>query len=297
MPHDPVFGIAAAFSLLPLLVWSWVRTGIVQPVFSGGMFQADREGNNASRPTDDQDKAGAAFWVCLGIAVPVCFGTSFTLLDNHWQAGLTPTLWVTLTACLLLLIPFVLVSRDGWRLLPLLTPCLALTALFAAALGWSPEQQAAGHDIVAPGPGMILHIAFSVLTYALLTLAAVSGLAVFLRERGLKRKKSGRLLRALPSVADAQRYQFHLLVLSEILLGLGLLTGMAVEYETRGVLLEVSHKILFSFITFCVIALLLLAHMKAGIRGRKAARYVLLAWLFLTIGFPGVKFVTDILLH
>ena len=30
--------------------------------------------------------------------------------------------------------------------------------------------------------------------------------------------------------------------------------------------------------------------------GRRAARYVLVAYLLLTLGYPGVKFVTDVLL-
>jgi ABC-type uncharacterized transport system permease subunit len=35
---------------------------------------------------------------------------------------------------------------------------------------------------------------------------------------------------------------------------------------------------------------------RTGVRGRQSARYVLLAYLLLTLGFPGVKFVTDVLI-
>jgi ABC-type uncharacterized transport system permease subunit len=42
--------------------------------------------------------------------------------------------------------------------------------------------------------------------------------------------------------------------------------------------------------------MLLILHHYSGLRGRRAARLVLLAYLLLTLAYPGVKFVTDILL-
>ena len=35
---------------------------------------------------------------------------------------------------------------------------------------------------------------------------------------------------------------------------------------------------------------------RRGVRGRRAARVVLLAYLLMTLGYPGVKFVTDVLM-
>jgi ABC-type uncharacterized transport system permease subunit len=39
-----------------------------------------------------------------------------------------------------------------------------------------------------------------------------------------------------------------------------------------------------------------LAHQRVGLRGRRAARVALFAWLLLTLAYPGVKFVTSVLL-
>ena len=47
---------------------------------------------------------------------------------------------------------------------------------------------------------------------------------------------------------------------------------------------------------FLVIAGLLIGHFRIGVRGRMAARFVLLAYLLMTLGYPGVKFVTDVLM-
>jgi len=71
---------------------------------------------------------------------------------------------------------------------------------------------------------------------------------------------------------------------------------MAVRYFATGTLLEVDHKTLFSLLTFAVIGLLLVARYRQGLRGRRAARLVLLAYLLLTLAYPGVKFATEILL-
>ena len=47
---------------------------------------------------------------------------------------------------------------------------------------------------------------------------------------------------------------------------------------------------------FVLIAGLLFAHYRTGLRGRRAARLVLIAYLLVTLGYPGVKFVRDVLL-
>src|SRR3546814_14961247 len=57
-----------------------------------------------------------------------------------------------------------------------------------------------------------------------------------------------------------------------------------------------SHKTLLAVLAFVVIAVLLLLHYRSGLRGRRAARIVLVAYLLLPLAYPRVKFVTDVLL-
>jgi len=140
-----------------------------------------------------------------------------------------------------------------------------------------------------------VHIVVSVLTYALLTLAAVASLAVFLQERALKHKKPTRLTRMLPAVLESETMAGRLLVASEVVLGLGLTTGMATQFLESGHLLRFDHKILLSIVAFVLIGLLLTGHRVCGVRGRLAARVVLMSYLLLTLAYPGVKFVTQVL--
>ena len=185
-------------------------------------------------------------------------------------------------------------TSNVWRLAPLLLPYLLLVgALATLSQGTDEPTQSGG----APSVWIELHIAVSVVTYALLTLAAVASLAAFLQERALKAKRPTPLTRFLPPAAVSERFQVRLLAASELVLGFGLLTGMAVLYYEYGSPLRLDHKTLFSLATFAVIGGLLLVHVRTGMRGRTAARLVLIAYLLLTLAYPGVKFVSDVLLR
>ncbi len=77
---------------------------------------------------------------------------------------------------------------------------------------------------------------------------------------------------------------------------LGVCTGMATEHFDRGVLLKLDHKTLLSLLTVALVIGLLVAHHRSGLRGRRAARLVLLAYVLLSLAYLGVKFVTDVLI-
>jgi len=100
----------------------------------------------------------------------------------------------------------------------------------------------------------------------------------------------------LPSGGYDERLELGLLLGSPIVLGLGILTGMGTQYFLRGALLTFDHKTVLTIVAFIVIGALLAAHYRVGLRGRRAARLVLVGYLLVTLGYPGVKFVTDVLL-
>lgn len=233
-----------------------------------------------------------AFWGTLALAVAGSLLWAGSLLSGAWQTDLGTDLWVVVAATSVCFAAICGVTRFGWRLAPLLMPYLALIGLLASVVRGEPKPMAGG----APALWLDLHIMVSVLTYALLTLAAMASLGVFLQERALKRKQPTRLTRLLPSVADGERLSGRLLAGSELVLGLGLASGMATLYFEAGTLLRLDHKTLLSLVTFGLIGALLTGHRVCGVRGRLAARVVLVAYLLLTLAFLGVKFVTQVLL-
>jgi ABC-type uncharacterized transport system permease subunit len=185
------------------------------------------------------------------------------------------------------------IGRQARRLTPLIVPYMVLVGLLATVWQQAPERPL---SVSAPGGWVVTHIVVSVLTYGLVTIAAVAALAAAVQERALKGKRPTVLSRLLPSVADSEALLVRLLVFGEIVLGLGLATGMAAQYGETGSLLVFDHKTILTVTAFLVIGGLLVAHHVSGVRGRMAARVVLLAYLLLTLGYPGVKFVADVIM-
>jgi ABC-type uncharacterized transport system permease subunit len=87
-----------------------------------------------------------------------------------------------------------------------------------------------------------------------------------------------------------------MLKLAAILLLLALATGAANELLLEGQPLAFTHKILLSFLGFAVVLILLILQHRTGLRGRRAARWLLTGYLLLTLAYPGVKFVQEVLM-
>ena len=230
--------------------------------------------------------------LALAVAGPALWSSS--LMSAMWQTSLSAALWVSIAAAAALFAVLAIATVQSWRLAPLLMPFLVVLGLLGSLVRWVEEAQPLTG--AAPAAWLDLHIIVSVLTYALLTLAAVASLAAFLQERSLRRKSPNRLTRMLPSVIDGELLAGRLLLASELVLGLGLATGMAIQYSETGSLLVLQHKTLLSLLAFGLIGLLLIGHRVCGVRGRVAARVVLVSYLLLTLAYPGVKFVTQVLL-
>jgi ABC-type uncharacterized transport system permease subunit len=240
-----------------------------------------------------QDGRDALFWSLLAVAVAGPLVVAVAHLWQGWLTSLSAALWVSIAASMVLFAIISLLTPQGWRLTPLLLPYLFLFGIAATLSDPLPSRRLA---TPAPAAWLDVHILVSVATFGLVTIAAIAGLAVFLQERALKRRRPGTLTTLLPSVADAEVLQIHLLIASAIVLGLGLLTGVATQYLTTGQPILLTHKTLFALLAFLVILVLLALHLRTGLRGRRAARLLLLAYLLLFLAYPGVKFVTDVLI-
>lgn len=235
---------------------------------------------------------GHLFWMLLAVAIAGPAVATIDQLARGWLGSLAASLWFIILASMVMLLIVGLATRNGWRLTPLLLPYLFLLAIGATAA----ESVSRPPSAVFLVSWTEVHVLVAAATYGLLTLAAVAGLAVFIQERALKRRRPSGLTPLLPSVSDAETLQIQLLGASAVVLGLGLLTGAATQYVENGDLVELNHKTVFALTAFAVIILLLAVHHRTGVRGRQAARFVLLAYLLLILAYPGVKFVTDVIL-
>jgi len=234
------------------------------------------------------------FWLFLAVAVAGPLGWVLVHTSGSWQTGLGATLWVTVAVTMTCYAIVAALSRHGWRLAPLLAPYMVLLGAVATVWEGTPGQPMISGT--GEGTWIGVHIATSVTTYALVTIAAVAALAAWLKERALKRKRPTALSNLLPSVMDSEALLVNLLKVGEGVLALGLATGLALQYRETGYALAFNHKTLLSLAAFLVIGGLLLCHYGVGMRGRLIVRVVLLAYLLLTLGYPGVKFVTDVVI-
>jgi ABC-type uncharacterized transport system permease subunit len=233
------------------------------------------------------------FWILLAVAIVGPLGAVYVLFAPGWRTGLSSALWLTIAVSLVIYAGVAWRARAAWRLVPLLLPYLLLFGIVATIWQNQPERPLADSELTA---WTQLHIGLAVIAYALLTIGAVAGLSAFLQERALKSKKPTTLTHMLPSVAEGEELQSGLLLASAVVLGCGVVSGMASQYFVDGSLFALGHKTVLSLIAFAVIVALVVIHHRTGIRGRRAARIVLLAYLLLTLAYPGVKFVTDVLL-
>ena len=233
------------------------------------------------------------FWSSLIIAI---FGVAVVIFIDHaagWNKSISSALWLTTFICLVLHVLLSSNFEDGWRLTPLLIPYLFILGVLATAGAYSSTSSLL-YD--ASTAWMGVHIFVSVITYGLINLAAVAALAATVQTRALKRKQMTNLSMILPSVRVSERLCVRLLTFGELFLALGLITGMASLYAGTGELLVFDHKTSFTLLVFFIIGILLLTNYRSGTRGKAATRLVLLAYLLLTLGYPGVKVVTDIIL-
>ena len=254
----------------------------------------NRRGPSPEQPGPEHDVRDLAFWAVLAAAVAGAMAWTWVLFASAWQTGIAASLWITISLSLILFALISAVSGVFARLLVVFGPYTVVLGAIATVWAQAPGRAA---PATAAGAWLNLHIGISVATYALMTLAAMAALAVYIQERAMKARRPTRLTATLPSVSEGETLQLRLLAASAVVLGLGLLSGMVIEFLDRGVILVFNHKVLLSILSFAVIAGMLIVHRASGLAGRRAARYLLLAYLLLTLGYPGVKLVTDVILR
>lgn len=263
--RDVLFSLSALIALVPACIAGWRRA-----------------------PARD-----GVFWAVLAVAVagPLCW---VAVRDaGAWHSGFSVTLWVSVASSFAVFAAASAARPQSWRLLAVVAPYLLIVGVLATI--WSHATE--GPLTAAAATAWVhTHILVAVITYGLVTVAALAAFGAFVQERALKRKQPSALTRRLPAVTECESLAVGLLAIGEAVLAVGLATGMAMQYAESGALLTFDHKTVLTIASFAVIGALLIVHYRTGMRGRAAARWVLVAYLLLTLGYPGVKFVADVLL-
>jgi ABC-type uncharacterized transport system permease subunit len=140
-----------------------------------------------------------------------------------------------------------------------------------------------------------LHVAFALLGYGLLSIAALLAILLALQERALRnhRLDSG-LIRALPPLTLTETLMFRLIGAGFVLLTLTLLSG--VLFVDNLFAQHLVHKTVLSIAAWLVFGILLFGRWRWGWRGRRAVRMTLAGMVVLLLAFFGSKFVLELVL-
>ena len=130
-----------------------------------------------------------------------------------------------------------------------------------------------------------IHIILAVLGEALFALASLSGVMYLIQERRIKNKKTGSLTSMLPSLTDLDKINRISLSLGFPLLTLGILAGSIWAQTAWGHLWQWDPKQLWTLAVWIFYALILHQRIAIGWKGRKAALFSVLAFVFLLLSY------------
>ena len=189
---------------------------------------------------------------------------------------------------------------------------LVLAAVFGVAMFWRIEYGigvlvlplvavAPLVPIVWPGQAVPagaatthVHTAISLLTSAVLSLAAFQALILAYQEHRIRTKRPGGTLRILAPLDTQERWLFRLIGIGFFLLSLSLVTGFMF---VRDMLAQhLVHKTLLSCAAWVIFGALLWGRWRYGWRGQTAVRWCLGGFAVLVLAYFGSRWILEVLL-
>jgi ABC-type uncharacterized transport system permease subunit len=238
----------------------------------------------STRRSPERDRL---FWVTTVIAAVGPAAWCAAQIPQTWDPSLSAALWACVAAGMIVFAGVAAINDQAWRLSVLLVPYLLILGL----MGWAAAAIPASTSVEPAAAWFRIHIAVAILTLGLLTVAAVGSLASYIQATGLKAKRRGWLSARLPAASESERLSANILIIVEIVLAIGVVSGSILEHAETGRFLLATHKTMMVLLAFVIIALLLIARRFLGMPGQVAARVVLLAYLLVVLGYFGVKVV------
>lgn len=142
--------------------------------------------------------------------------------------------------------------------------------------------------------GVRTHIVVSIVSYAILTIAACQAVALAIQDRSLRGARSHHFVNHLPPLQTQESILFQLLAVGFFLLSLSLVSGVMFVEDMFAQ--HLVHKTLLAFLAWLVFAILLFGRWRSGWRGRTAIRWSLSGFGLLLLAYFGAKLVLEIIL-
>lgn len=141
------------------------------------------------------------------------------------------------------------------------------------------------------------HIVMAVLAYSLFLIAVLHAALMSLVEKRLHHAMLPRVLQTLPPLLTMETLLFRIITVGFVLLTLTLASGITFSEELFGKPWQLTHKMVFGFMSWGVFGVLLMGHYFYGWRGKMAIRWTISGFVLLVLAYIGSKFVMEVLLH
>jgi ABC-type uncharacterized transport system permease subunit len=135
------------------------------------------------------------------------------------------------------------------------------------------------------------HIALSLMSAGVLTLAAVQACTLALQDRFLHQHQTGQTFRGLPPLQTMETLLFQLIGIGFFLLSLTLLSGL--WFIKDWMAQHLAHKTVLSITAWLLFGVLLWGRWRYGWRGRTAIRWTLSGYGFLLLAYFGSKIILE----
>ena len=142
-------------------------------------------------------------------------------------------------------------------------------------------------------PGILLHVALSVIAYSLLTIAALQAALLSFGDYELKHRNL-RALKQLPPLQTMEALLFEILWAGLVFLSLSIASGFFFLENIDGP--GLIHHTIITLAAWLVFAVLLWGRLRLGWRGPVASRWTLVGFVLLAVGYFGSKLALEIIL-
>jgi ABC-type uncharacterized transport system permease subunit len=202
------------------------------------------------------------FGFAPALSVTAWLMLTFYVLEQHWFPQL----------------------RTRWTLASVGAAVVVLAAVFPGA---ALHMQAS--------PWLPLHLALGVASYGLITAAVVHAWLMMRAEKSMRQGADAHV--GLP-LLTLERLTFRFVSAGFVLLTATLAAGWLFGDSLYGAQAawRWDHKTVFSLLSWCTFAVLLVGRSRFGWRGRKAVRVLYIGTLLLLLGYAGSRFVLEVVL-
>ena len=140
-----------------------------------------------------------------------------------------------------------------------------------------------------------LHVIFGLISFSILSVAAVLAILLALQEHALRRRRFNGIAAVLPPLTLTETLMFQMIDAGFVLLTLTLLSGIL--FVDNLFAQHLVHKTVLSIAAWIVFGALLFGRWRYGWRGHRAIRMTLIGMVLLLLAYFGSRFVLEVLLQ